>query len=129
MIWLCTHLFEKIAFLLSMSTKADDKHFHHQTRKMDRRNLNTSEVLELVLEDGSDDDNDMHFQFEESNDEEDSDEDTDRHVLVGDLQCEETQVDDEVDLDLEKKLKHAKTWVGSKPVFLFQMIILEKLKA
>ena len=37
------------------------------------------------------DDNDMHFQFEESNDEED--------VLVGDLQCEETQVDDEVDLD------------------------------
>ena len=99
MIWLCTHLFEKIAFLLSMSTKADDKHFHHQTRKMDRRNLNTSEVLELVLEDGSDDDNDMHFQFEESNDEEDSDEDTDRHVLVGDLQCEETQVDDEVDLD------------------------------
>ena len=98
MIWLCTHLFEKIAFLLSMSTKADDKHFHHQTRKMDCRNLNTSEVLELVLEDGSDDDNDMHFQFEESNDEEDSDEDTDRHVLVGDLQCEETQVDDEVDL-------------------------------
>ena len=39
------------------------------------------------------------FSFEESNDEEDSDEDTDRHVLVGDLQCEETQVDDEVDLD------------------------------
>ena len=65
--------------------------------------------LELGLEDGSDDDNDMHFQFEESNDEEDSDEDTDRHVLVGDLQCEETQVDDEVDLDLFCAVKKVET--------------------
>ena len=53
---------------------------------MASRNLNTSKVLE----DSSDDDKDMQFQFEESNEEEDSDEDDNRHVMIGDLKCEDS---------------------------------------
>ena len=55
---------------------------------MASRNLNTSKVLE----DSSDDDKDMQFQFEKSNEEEDFwwRWDDNHHVMIGDLKCEDS---------------------------------------
>ena len=91
-------------------------------KKMSRRVYDTSEVLELVAEDGSDDEPDIQFEHGYTSGEEDNehsedsdDDDDDRFQLFGDLETDETQHEDldpsasDVDVDTEIDLADSPT--------------------